>query len=443
MTEAKAVIGKNFGDEGKGQTVDLLCRGRHALVVRHNGGAQAGHTVEEGDFRFVFHQLGSGSRQGCPTFWSSTFLPDLFKLGEEMEAYRTLSNAVRSAGPTCDARSVRSSDSARNLCASPVSAVYADPRCACTTIYDVLLNSLTEQLRGKDKHGSCGMGIYETLLRTRTSPYGLFLQDFQQTDADGILQKLLKIREHYTKERLAELQAAYPGRFQDPEIRKWVDLLKEDNLPYNAAHIMCENFHNYVIPANWPQMAAQYDTVVFENAQGLMLDWDNEEYSPHLTASHTGLKNVAELLRELQDGQETSHPANSLLPDSMEVIYVSRSYVTRHGAGRLDYECAKEDINPDMTDRTNLPNPWQDALRYARHPAGEDFFRYIRKDLKHLELLDLPCSVTLSLTHLDETQGQVLFADQDRSPETLLAYCEEQAPGLIENIRTDYNSKKL
>ncbi len=419
MTEAKAVIGKNFGDEGKGQTVDLLCRDRHALVVRHNGGAQAGHTVEEGDFRFVFHQLGSGSRQGCPTFWSSTFLPDLFKLGEEMEAYRTLSHAV---------------------CAPPVSTIYADPRCACTTIYDVLLNSLTEQLRGKDKHGSCGMGIYETLLRTRTSPYGLFLQDFQQTDADGILQKLLKIREHYIKARLAELQAAYPGRFQDPEIRRWVDLMEDDNLPCNAAHIMCENFHNYVIPADWPRMAAQYDTVVFENAQGLMLDWDNEEYSPHLTASHTGLKNVAELLQELQDCREASHPANGLLPDSMEVIYVSRSYVTRHGAGRLDYECAKEDINPEMTDHTNLPNPWQDALRYARHPAGEDFFRYIRKDLKHLETLKpllLPFSVTLRMTHGDETRGQILFADQDRSPEALLAYCEEQAPGLIHSIYMD------
>lgn len=425
MREAKAVIGKNFGDEGKGQTVDLLCRGRHALVVRHNGGAQAGHTVEEGIFRFVFHQLGSGSRQGCPTFWSRTFLPDLFKLGEEMEAYRTLSDTVRPSNP------------AQNICASPVSAVYADLRCACTTIYDVLLNSLTEQLRGKDKHGSCGMGIYETLLRTRTSPYGLFLQDFQQTDADGILQKLLKIRDHYTKARLAKLQAAYPGRFHDPEIRKWVDLMEDDNLPCNAAHIMCENFHNYVIPADWPQMAAQYDTIIFENAQGLLLDWDNEEYSPHLTASHTGLKNVAELLQELQDCQEVSHPMNSLFPDSMEVIYVSRSYVTRHGAGRLDYECAKEDINPEMTDRTNLPNPWQDALRYARHPAGEDFFRYIRKDLKHLKTLLLPFSVTLRLTHGDETRGQILFSDGNQTPETFRAYCEEQAPGLIHSIYMD------
>ena len=60
MKEVKIVIGKNFGDEGKGAAVDRLCCDKNALVVRHNGGAQAGHTVEEGDFRFVFHQLGSG-----------------------------------------------------------------------------------------------------------------------------------------------------------------------------------------------------------------------------------------------------------------------------------------------------------------------------------------------------------------------------------------------
>ena len=55
MKEIKVVIGKNFGDEGKGATVHRLCKGKKALVVRHNGGAQAGHTVEDGRFRFVFH----------------------------------------------------------------------------------------------------------------------------------------------------------------------------------------------------------------------------------------------------------------------------------------------------------------------------------------------------------------------------------------------------
>ncbi|MBQ2594611.1 MAG: adenylosuccinate synthetase [Candidatus Riflebacteria bacterium] len=46
--KAIAVIGKNFGDEGKGMAVDFLAlHSEKPLVVRHNGGAQSGHTVRK------------------------------------------------------------------------------------------------------------------------------------------------------------------------------------------------------------------------------------------------------------------------------------------------------------------------------------------------------------------------------------------------------------
>ena len=89
--------------------------------------------------------------------------------------------------------------------------VYADPDCACTTVYDVLLNSLTELLRDKERHGSCGMGIFETVLRTRDTPYALFLHEFEGTDEDKIVRKLRNIRENYTKPRLENLKQKYPG----------------------------------------------------------------------------------------------------------------------------------------------------------------------------------------------------------------------------------------
>jgi len=398
MEEVKIVIGKNFGDEGKGAATDWLCRGKNALVVRHNGGAQAGHTVEEGNFRFVFHQLGSGSFQGCPTYWSRTFLPDLLKLGEEMTAFHT---AGRSSFP---------------------GAVYAHPDCACVTVYDVLLNSLTEQLRGDRKHGSCGMGIFETVLRTERQEYALFLRDFQGADTDAIKTRLRRIRDEYTEARLSSLSTAYPEKFQDSKFLMWTDLIRDENVLHNAAEEMVENYRRYIILSSWPRIAEHYRTVVFENAQGLMLDWDNEEYSPHLTASYTGLKNVAELLKEA---------GNLSVPT--EIFYVTRTYVTRHGAGRLDYECAGEDIRSGMADLTNLPNPWQGALRYGRHPSGNDFFRYIRRDLAYLDG-KVSREVILLVNHLDETEGKILFADKDRSPEELAVYCLEQAPGLIHKI---------
>ncbi len=54
-----AIIGLQWGDEGKGQIVDVLTP-RYDLVVRYNGGANAGHTVMIGDRRFALHLVPSG-----------------------------------------------------------------------------------------------------------------------------------------------------------------------------------------------------------------------------------------------------------------------------------------------------------------------------------------------------------------------------------------------
>ncbi|MFC1481923.1 adenylosuccinate synthase [Candidatus Neomarinimicrobiota bacterium] len=54
-----AVIGGQWGDEGKGKIVDLLCEGVE-IVARYQGGANAGHTVQIGDDKFILHQVPSG-----------------------------------------------------------------------------------------------------------------------------------------------------------------------------------------------------------------------------------------------------------------------------------------------------------------------------------------------------------------------------------------------
>jgi adenylosuccinate synthase len=53
------VVGAQWGDEGKGKIVDVLAE-RADLVVRYQGGANAGHTVVKGDEEFVLHQIPSG-----------------------------------------------------------------------------------------------------------------------------------------------------------------------------------------------------------------------------------------------------------------------------------------------------------------------------------------------------------------------------------------------
>lgn len=87
-----AVIGKNFGDEGKGMAVDYFSlHSEKTLVVRHNGGAQSGHTVVRklpDKKRFVFHELSSGSCRGADTLWIDSFYPDIYKLGEEISNFQ-------------------------------------------------------------------------------------------------------------------------------------------------------------------------------------------------------------------------------------------------------------------------------------------------------------------------------------------------------------------
>src|SRR2546428_12035883 len=56
---ATVVVGAQFGDEGKGKIVDYLAD-RADVVVRFQGGANAGHTVQVGDQMYAFHLLPSG-----------------------------------------------------------------------------------------------------------------------------------------------------------------------------------------------------------------------------------------------------------------------------------------------------------------------------------------------------------------------------------------------
>ncbi|MBQ5311734.1 MAG: adenylosuccinate synthetase, partial [Oscillospiraceae bacterium] len=88
-----AVVGACFGDEGKGMVTDCLSDADTA-VIKHNGGAQAGHTVCGRYGRFVFHQLSSGSFRGAVTVWADTYLPDLYKLRDEVGAFGAISGYI-------------------------------------------------------------------------------------------------------------------------------------------------------------------------------------------------------------------------------------------------------------------------------------------------------------------------------------------------------------
>lgn len=83
-----AVVGLQWGDEGKGKIVDILTA-RHDLIVRYNGGANAGHTVQVGDQRYALHLIPSGIlSSGKTCIIGNGVVVDPEKLIDEMNALR-------------------------------------------------------------------------------------------------------------------------------------------------------------------------------------------------------------------------------------------------------------------------------------------------------------------------------------------------------------------
>ena len=252
-TVFKAVIGKNFGDEGKGLATDFLClSGAKNLVVRANGGAQSGHTVETGTKRFVFHELSSGSFRGADTYWAATYHPDLYKLSEEIEEFK----AVSGFAPR----------------------IFVSPDAGITTVLDVLLNMAFETARGAGRHGSCGMGIYETELREQAG-YKITVGDLINSDETRLINKLSEIRNNYVSKRLNEEKITVAG------MGAYGELIEDDNVVINYATTVYNNLKFVEPVASEQELFQKYEQVVFENGQGLLLDSECKRFYPNVTGS--------------------------------------------------------------------------------------------------------------------------------------------------------------
>ena len=349
----KVVIGANFGDEGKGLMTDYFChqstlRGEKTLVVLHNGGAQRGHTVVTPDGnRHVFHHFGSGTLVGADTYLSEEFVlnPMIFRQEwEELESMKAIPK------------------------------VYVNHTCRVTTPFDMILNQIIEESRDNARHGSCGMGIHETMIRDVCNyPIEMWFDS-----SDEAKRYYLKEIRNYLSERLLDF-----GINKIPD--NWKEIVNSDLLIENFISEL--NFMGRNISIRFDRFIEYYDCVVFENGQGLLLDQNNTAYYPHLTPSNTGIKNSLKIIAEMR-----------CKPD-IEVCYVTRTYLTRHGAGRLDGECDKQEINPDMQDLTNVPNLHQGTLRYAK---------LIEKSLEERILKDFEparkygAKLSLAITHENE-----------------------------------------
>lgn len=405
-----AVIGKNFGDEGKGLvSASLCCSSEHPLIIRHNGGAQAGHTVENVSrgTRMVHHQTGSGSEYGAHTLFAKSFHPDLFVIDRELEEFQHIYRFLPK--------------------------LYSEAEASITTIDDVLLNMLSETKRGNNRHGSCGMGIYECCLRSGEAlaeesteyagPQGT--PDFKITvgevvgkDAVQLFEKLRYIREHYTKPRaLAIIGRNDSDKGEvltepDESLRTYRELLWDDTVLENYARAVTENAKRIEITDANSLFLRQYDQLIFETGQGLLLDENNTRFLPHVTGSKTGMWEAVRFLRN-----------RGMILE--EAIYVTRPYVTRHGAGCLPCECDISELPGVRTDATNVKNEWQGSIRYGKHESLREFLQPIYEDFISAAQ-NAQTKKSLAVTHLDETKDRLYFQEGPVTTESFLKLCKEE-----------------
>jgi len=364
-----AVIGANYGDEGKGLITDYLVRqARPDYVVRFNGGAQAGHTVvtELDNQRHVFKYIGCVSFVGVPTILSEHFIVNPILFNYELASLDGRVN-VR---------------------------VMVDERALVTTPFDMLINQTIERARGGAKHGSCGVGINETVTRSEREGFALRVQDL--TDTNRLRQKLETIRESHVPQRIMTFG------FTREEAE---DLMTElRTAVYVDAFIAeCVEFLKEVQLIDWIGELRSNGSVVFEGAQGLALDEHAKDF-PHVTRSRTGLTNVVRLSHQL--GIKTLKP-----------VYVTRAYLTRHGNGPLKNELLNGDYPRKpyrlINEKTNVDNEHQGRFRYA-YLDIDALVERVKADVKWASMRELKLEPAIAVTCLDQVDEQVTIMHEEK-----------------------------
>jgi len=283
------LIGSQWGDEGKGKIIDVLTGGVD-IVVRSQGGNNAGHTIVDGKKKYVLHLIPSGIlRKGKTCVIGNGVVIDPVALVAEIKG-------LRARGIKVDGRNLLISD-----CAHLVMP------------YHRALDERREELKGKNKIGTTKRGIGPA--------YG------NKVDRTGLRMADL-IRPVIFKEKLAlrvkENNAVLKGLGGKPVTA--TKILAD----YTAAAKVLKPFVTNTVTFLHKAMAAKKE-LLFEGAQGTFLDIDHGTY-PFVTSSNT-----------TSGGACTG---SGVAPNRIDrVIGVVKAYTTRVGEGPLPTE---EDVIGDM-----------------------------------------------------------------------------------------------
>lgn len=370
---ADVVIGANYGDEGKGLVTDYLCRqypsNETVINVRFNGTSQAGHTVQFGEHRHVFSHFGAGSfNPNVITFLTEDFYINPIAANAERKVLERITK--------------------QNELLVVKKAPFVLP-------WDIMLNQAREKYRQSStrNHGSCGCGLWEAVQRSKDKHFVFNgFSDYFMNRTRGVIDRILTyemqqvlqfIRDNYYDDVVIDMlsEKGYLDRelfYAQSTVDKYIEEVVE-----------MSKYIKTVTPYN---LVREYKNFVFEGAQGLLLDEDNIREYPHVTASKTGTHNVEEFFDKA--GVEIGEV-------DFNLYYVTRPYLTRHGAGPMPTECPvsllEREFDMKIYDHTNVYDEFQEEFRYGELDINSLIGRISRD--RRLYGMDEPENVTLVVTH--------------------------------------------
>ena len=278
-----AVIGAQWGDEGKGKIVDLLAQ-QSDVVVRFQGGNNAGHTLVVNGQKTILHVIPSGAlhRDKVCVIGNGVVLDAEVLLHELQE--------LRQQGHLQNDSQLRISEQAHLIMP-----------------YHKAIDQARERMRGAGKIGTTGRGIGPTY-EDKAARVGIRVIDLLEEDT--FRQKL----EHNIAEKNVYLRA----------------ILKEQALDFEEIHRTYSGYREKLAPyvtdtgVLLDEMFRDGKNVLFEGAQGTLLDLDHGTY-PFVTSSNTVIGGVCS---GAGIGPRQIH----------EVTGISKAYTTRVGSGPFPTE---------------------------------------------------------------------------------------------------------
>src|SRR2546426_1106598 len=377
-THCVVVVGAQWGDEGKGKIVDVLAE-RADLVVRYQGGANAGPTVDTGAGEFVLHQIPSGIIQGAVCIVGNGVVLD-------PETFFTELDALGSRGVRTEQK------------------LHVSDRAHLTLPYHKLLDRAREK---QEKIGTTGRGIGPTY-EDKYGRRGIRVGDLRNLSH---AQELVRARAEAANQMLALLGERGSGSGERASPEQHVDLLAR--LAPRLLPLAVDS--GRVV---WEALA-RGESVLLEGAQGALLDVDHGTY-PYVTSSNTTAGGAA--------------VGVGIGPTAIDaVLGVVKAYTTRVGNGPLPTEAEPavaeriRELGGEFGATTGRPRRcgWFDAVvvRYAVRVNGLTGLAVTK-----LDVLDTFAEIPVGVSYrLDGQPCDAMPADVERLGRVAPVY--EALPG--------------